>query len=249
MKRVAVITGVLGGIGSAAAKVFNEAGWIVVGVDRQECSALSWVSHFIKADVAGPEIPIQIIREISANEGRIDALINNAAVQICKPLLETSLEEWEITMASNVRSVYLLTKAAHSFLRESRGAIVNVSSVHASATSKGMAAYATSKGALSALTRAIAIELAADGIRANSIAPGAVDTGMLRKGLTRGHTAGIDLEDMVNKIGLKHPLRRVAQPEEIGRSIFFLADNNQSSFITGQTLIVDGGALAQLSTE
>lgn len=249
MKRVAIITGVLGGIGSATAQVFDKADWHVIGVDNRKNNDVPYVPHFICADISDHEIPLKIINEVSSREGRLDALINNAAVQICKPLLETSIDDWENTMSSNVRSAFLMVQAAYPLLKESKGSIVNISSVHAFATSQGMAAYAASKGALLALTRATALELASDGIRVNAIVPGAVDTGMLRHGLTRGHIDGKDTEEMVNKIGFKHPLGSVARPEEVGKCILFLADSRQSSFITGQSLTVDGGALAQLSTE
>ena len=249
MKRVVVITGASGGIGSATARVFNSAGWHVIGVDRGENKMTPHILHFIKADLSRSDAPARIATEISIKEGRIDALVNNAATQICKPLLETGPAEWELIMASNVRSIYLLVQATHPFLKKSRGAIVNVGSVHAFATSKGMAAYAASKGAVLALTRAMALEMAVDGIRANVIIPGAVDTGMLRESLSRNHAGGGDIEKRLRRIGRRHPLGRVGQPEEIAKSILFLADNNQSAFITGQSLTVDGGAMAALSTE
>ncbi|MEW6673302.1 MAG: SDR family oxidoreductase [Thermodesulfobacteriota bacterium] len=249
MKRVVVVTGISGGIGSETAIVFGAADWHVVGVDRRANKAISHIQHFIQADLSRPEAAARIVDEILLKEGRIDALVNNAAVQICKPLIETKLSEWELIMASNVRSIYLLVQAAHPFLKKSHGAIVNVGSVHAFATSKGMAAYAASKGAVLALTRAMALEMAADGIRVNVIIPGAVDTGMLREGLSRDHAVNGDMESNLLRIGRRHPLGRVGQPEEIAKSILFLADNNQSAYITGQSLTVDGGAMAALSTE
>jgi NAD(P)-dependent dehydrogenase (short-subunit alcohol dehydrogenase family) len=249
MKRIALITGVLGGIGSAAAKAFYQSDWHIIGIDRRDNNESPWVSHFIKADLSESETPQHIVKEIIANEGRIDVLINNAAVQVCKSLIETSLEEWEITMSSNVRAAYLLIKSTYPFLKKSRGAIVNICSVHAFATSIGIAAYATSKGALLALTRAVALELAADGIRANAILPGAVDTDMLRSGLNRSLFNNQDQENRLSHFANKHPLGKLGKPEDIGKAILFLADNEQSSFITGQTLVIDGGALARLSTE
>jgi NAD(P)-dependent dehydrogenase (short-subunit alcohol dehydrogenase family) len=214
MKRVVLITGAAGGIGSATVEVFSKANWHVVGVDKKRTAELPEVSHFIQADISQPETPPRILAEISAKEGRLDALINNAAIQI-----------------------------------RSGGAIVNVSSVHAVATSEGMSAYAASKGALSAMTRAMALELAEDGIRVNAVLPGAVDTEMLRAGLTRGQVEGNNAEYLLGELESKHAMGRVGRPGEIARAIWFLADNEQSSFITGQNLIVDGGATARLSTE
>ena len=129
------------------------------------------------------------------------------------------------------------------------GAIVNVSSVHAVQTSVNIAAYATSKGGLLALTRAMAIEFAKDNIRVNAILPGAVDTPMLRAGLNRGHLGGDDIHTRLDNLARKTVNGRVGKPEEIARAIYFLADNAQSSFMTGQAMIVDGGATARLSTE
>lgn len=249
MKRVVLITGVAGGIGSATAGIFDEAGWHVVGVDRRQVDNLPGVAHFIQADISDPEALERIFDEITANEGRLVALVNNAAIQICKPLIETTPDEWDAVMASNLRSVYLAVRLAYPLMRSHGGAIVNVSSVHAIATSANIAAYAASKGALLALTRALAIELAPDQIRVNAVLPGAVDTKMLHAGLKRGHVEGDSIEDLIRGLGSKHVLGRVGRPEEIGRAILFLADNDQSSFMTGQALIVDGGATARLSTE
>jgi len=249
MKRVVLITGTAGGIGAATAKVFGEAGWHVIGVDRRKVDRVPGVAHFIQADISEPHAPEGIFQEVTKQEGRLDALVNNAAVQICKRLVDTTPEEWDQTMASNVRSVFLSIRQAYPLLKQSQGAIVNVSSVHAVATSKGIAAYAASKGALLALTRALALELGAEGIRVNAILPGAVDTPMLHAGLSRGHVQGDDIDQLVRGLGKKHVIGRVGQPAEIGRVILFLADHEQSSFMTGQAVVVDGGATARLSTE
>lgn len=249
MKRVVLITGVAGGIGSATAQVFADAGWHVVGVDRRRVDKLPGVAHFIHANISDPEALERIFSEVTANEKQLDALVNNAAIQICKPLIETTPEEWDATMASNVRSVFLAVRLAYPLLKQSGGAIVNVSSVHAIATSVGIAAYAASKGALLALTRAMALEFGPDGIRVNAVLPGAVDTPMLHAGLGRGHVQGRTLDELVRGFGKKHVLGRVGRPKEIGRTILFLADNDQSSFMTGQAIVVDGGATARLSTE
>jgi NAD(P)-dependent dehydrogenase (short-subunit alcohol dehydrogenase family) len=129
------------------------------------------------------------------------------------------------------------------------GAIVNVSSVHAVQTSANIASYAASKGGLLALTRAMAIEFAPDNIRVNAILPGAVDTPMLHAGLGRGHVGAGDLHQRLENLASKTVNGRVGKPSEIASAIYFLADDQQSSFMTGQALIVDGGATARLSTE
>jgi NAD(P)-dependent dehydrogenase (short-subunit alcohol dehydrogenase family) len=249
MKRVVLITGVAGGIGSATAAAFRDAGWHVIGVDRRPVDSPAGVDRYIHADISDIASSQRIFTEVQANEGRLDALINNAAIQLCKPLVETAPEEWDAVMASNLRSVYLAIRHAYALMRARGGAMVNVSSVHALATSANIAAYAASKGALLALTRALAIELAPDQIRVNAILPGAVDTPMLRAGLTRGHVQGKDPSELVTKLGMRHVLGRVGQPSEIAQAIVFLSDGECSSFITGQALVVDGGATTRLSTE
>jgi glucose 1-dehydrogenase len=180
----------------------------------------------------------------------LNALVNNAAVQVAKPLIETTVEEWDMIIANNLRPAFLLSKLAYPlFLIAGGGAIVNVSSVHAVQTSANIAAYATSKGGLLSLTRATAIEFAKDNIRVNAILPGAVDTPMLRAGLNRGHVSGDDITTRLDNLARKTVNGRVGRPEEIAQAIYFLADDSQSSFMTGQAMIVDGGATARLSTE
>jgi NAD(P)-dependent dehydrogenase (short-subunit alcohol dehydrogenase family) len=176
-------------------------------------------------------------------------LVNNAAIQIAKPLIQTTLEEWDALMAINLRAVFYGVQRAYPLLKAAHGAIVNVSSVHAVTTSADIASYAASKGALLSLTRAMAIEFAKDYVRVNAILPGAVDTPMLEAGLSRGHVTGGTLEDRKNDLARKHVIGRVGTPEEIAKAIVFLADNDQSSFMTGHPLIVDGGATIRLSTE
>jgi NAD(P)-dependent dehydrogenase (short-subunit alcohol dehydrogenase family) len=249
MKRIALITGVSSGIGRAAAYLFSEKGWHVVGIDQKNVRAIEDLDHFITVDLSEPEAPEQIFRELTDRERCVDALINNAAVQICKPLHEMTLAEWDLVMATNVRSVFLLAKAFHPLLKGRGTAIVNVSSVHAIATSANIAAYAASKGALAALTRAMALEFAGDDIRVNAVLPGAVDTPMLHAGLLRYSTEEEPLIYRLKSLGRKHPIGRIGRPEEIAKAILFLSDHDQSAFITGQSLIVDGGATARLSTE
>lgn len=248
-KRVVAITGVSGGIGSATARVFYEAGWVVVGIDRRKEDVPEIVHQFIQADVSKVEAPHMIFEQIASRQGRLDALVNNAACQICKPISETTADEVDMIMACNVRSIFLSVQCALPLLKESGGSIVNISSVHAVATSSGIAAYAASKGALLALTRAMALEFGEMGVRCNAVLPGAVDTPMLHAGLSRGHANGNDVQKKLRGLGKKHVMGRVGKPVEIGQTILFLADNDRSSFMTGQSLVVDGGATARLSTE
>ena len=249
--KTVLITGVGGGIGHACARHFSEKGWRVVGVDRSDCREdFPLNGYFIKADISQPNAAEVIFREAKSFHPTLDVLVNNAAVQVAKPLVETTVEEWDAVMASNLRSVFLFVKLAHPLLKAAGGgAIVNVSSVHAIQTSANIAAYAASKGGLLALTRAMAIEFAPDNIRVNAILPGAVDTPMLRAGLGRGHAGHGDIQDRLDNLARRTVNGKVGRPEEIARAIYFLADNEQSSFMTGQALVVDGGATARLSTE
>lgn len=250
MSRVVLITGVLGGIGRATAELFQKNGWYVVGIDLGEVPLdLTEVDLFIRADVSDALAWENIAHQLSEKVENIAAIVNNAAIQVCKSLVETTLEEWDRVMAVNVRSVYLAVRQLYPLMKSQGGAIVNVSSVHAIATSANIAAYAASKGAMLALTRALAIELAADQIRVNAVLPGAVDTPMLHSGLSRGHLRGDNVLELVEQLGSKHVIGRVGQPQEIAEAIYFLADNNRSSFMTGQGLVVDGGATCRLSTE
>ncbi|MBI5945063.1 MAG: SDR family oxidoreductase [Chloroflexi bacterium] len=245
-----LITGAGGGIGRGCVHYFSGQGWRVIGVDRSGFGDdFPKNGHFIQADISHPESVEQIFQEARDFHPALDALVNNAAVQVAKPLVETTVEEWDSVMASNLRSVFLFVKLAYPLLKANGGAIVNVSSVHAIQTSANIAAYAASKGGLLALTRAMAIEFAPDNIRVNAILPGAVDTPMLRAGLGRGHVGGSDMQERLDNLARKTVNGRVGTPEEIAHAIYFLADNAQSSFMTGQALVVDGGATARLSTE
>jgi len=250
-QKTVLVTGAAGGIGRATVSLFAEKGWRVIGVDRAPFGEdFPADGLFIHSDISRPESMETIFQQVWAFTGRLDALVSNAAVQVAKPLVDTSVEEWDMVIANNLRPAFLLSKLAHPLLKNAgAGAIVNVSSVHAVQTSANIAAYAASKGGLLALTRAIAIEFANDNIRVNAILPGAVDTPMLRAGLDRGHLAGDDIHTRLDNLARKTVNGRVGRPEEIAQAIFFLADSAQSSFMTGQAMIVDGGATARLSTE
>lgn len=182
-----------------------------------------------------------------AGLGGLDALVNAAAIQGIDRIDATPVTAWNEVMDANARGTFLAMQAAHPHLQRSHGAVVNVASVHALATSAGAAPYAASKGAIVAMTRAAAIEWAPD-MRVNAVAPGAVDTNMLRLGVQRwASPEGVDAE--LAGLAARIPLGRIGRPEEIAEAILFLADGRRSSFITGQAVVADGGALARLSTE
>ena len=246
---LALVTGAARGIGLATAQAFVARGWTVVGIDREACAVPGVFAELWTLDVSDEDAVARTVASLAQSHGRLDALVNNAAICPSASLLETTGAQFDQVMAVNVKGAFLLTKHAHPLLAAAKGAIVNVASVHAVATSANIAAYAASKGALLAMTRALAIELAPVGIRVNAVLPGAVDTDMLRAGLSRGHLAAAGVDDQLAQLASRTVLGRIGAPSEIAAAVCFLADPAQSSFMTGQALVVDGGATARLSTE
>jgi NAD(P)-dependent dehydrogenase (short-subunit alcohol dehydrogenase family) len=250
-KRTVLITGSAGGIGRACVALFARMGWRVIGVDKNEFGqGFPADGLFIKADISKADEFPEILNKVNSFTKVLNALVNNAAVQVSKPLIETSVEEWDEVIATNLRPAFLNARYFQPLLvKAGQAAIVNMSSVHAVQTSANIAAYAASKGGILALTRAVAIEFAPYNIRVNAVLPGAVDTPMLRSGLNRGHLSGPTEQERLDNLARKTVNGRIGQPEEIAHAVYFLADSEQSSFMTGQALIVDGGATARLSTE
>ncbi|MBI9049643.1 MAG: SDR family oxidoreductase [Anaerolineaceae bacterium] len=249
--KTVLITGAAGGIGRATVALFAEKGWQVIGVDRASFGdGFPENGLFIEADISLAENVEFIYEKAAAYTDSLEAVVNNAGYQVSKSIMDTTVEEWDAVMASNLRSVFLGAQLAYPLLKAGDGgAIINVSSVHAIATSANIAAYAASKGGLLALTRVMAIEFSEINVRANAILPGAVDTPMLRASMNRGSLDGASVEDRLDNLANKTVNGRIGQPSEIASAIYFLADKNQSSFMTGQALVVDGGATARLSTE
>ena len=250
-EKFVMITGSAGGIGRACVARFARRGWRVIGIDKNEFGeGFPQNGLFIQADIARADQFPMIYRKVTPYTTVLHALVNNAALQVSKPLVETTVDEWDLVIATNLRPVFLSARYFHEMLvKAGDSAIVNMSSVHAVQTSTNIAAYAASKGGILAITRAMAIEFAHDGIRVNAVLPGAVDTPMLRSGLGRGQHSGSTLSDRLDNLARKTVNGRIGQPDEIAHAVYFLADGSQSSFMTGQALIVDGGATARLSTE
>ena len=212
----------------------ERADWSVIAADREPSDR----PGSIQLDISDSDA----IRRTLGSLPRVDALVNNAAVQLYRPLFDTTIEEWDELHRVNLRAAWLCTQAVHEQLISSSGAVVNIASVHAVATSRSIGAYAASKGGLAAFTRAAAIELAEDGVRVNAVLPGAIDTPALRAGFARRADAEARL------VG-RTPLRRIGSPEDVAALVSFLLDGELSGFITGTAIPVDGGVLASLSSE
>ncbi len=241
MSKLALITGCSRGIGKAIAVYFLDKGWDVFGVDIAPCDLP--LTLFYQEDVSKIQTFEKISSELSVKKKTLSCLINNAAIQIAKSIVETTQEDWKTLIGTNVDSVFYSIKLLYPFL--SGGSIVNMASVHARATSPKMTAYATSKGALCALTRAAAVELSEFGIRVNAVLPGAVDTEMLRYSLERNQSGAEALDKLVSST----PLGRLGKDLDIAKLVYFLAEEELSSNITGQEFVCDGGVLARLASE
>lgn len=234
MTRVAIVTGAAGGIGSAICDLLEQQNWSVVAVDIVPIDR----PGSLRLDVADPSA---VLSELGAVRP-LHALVNNAAVQLFVPLSEITIDAWDHVQAVNLRGPFVCMQACLPSLLKSRGSVVNVGSVHAHATSSSIAAYAASKGGLSALTRAAALELAPAGVRVNAVLPGAVDTPALQDGLFR-------IPEARTRLIERTPLGRVGTAVDIAHAVAFFLDDTRAGFATGQELVVDGGALARLSTE
>jgi NAD(P)-dependent dehydrogenase (short-subunit alcohol dehydrogenase family) len=240
---VAIVTGAAGGIGSAVLRQLRAAGAAVVAEDI--APAVNDLADdgvaTLQADAAEAETAGRAVELALSRFGRLDVVVNNAGRFLLKPLLDTTDDEWDGLMTTNVRSVFVHCRAALPHLIEAaNGAIVNASSISGVIGLPAQGAYCATKGAIAQITRQLAIEHAADGVRVNAVAPGAVDTDFVNAALA----GAPDIQAARGDIGASHPLGRMATPEEIARVMVFLA-SPQSSFMTGAVVMADGGFTAQ----
>jgi NAD(P)-dependent dehydrogenase (short-subunit alcohol dehydrogenase family) len=254
--RVAVVTGTTG-IGRAIAKRFSAGGAQVVafGIEAagneelaRDAAKLDLTLQVESCDVTDVEAARSLISKTVSRFGGLDIIVNAAAIHPFGTVVETDLATWNRCMLVNVGSIYLL---AHLGIPEMKkrggGAIISVASVQGYACQRGVAAYATSKGAIHSLTRALALDHAADNIRVNSISPGSIRTPMLAR--SAAHFApDLPAEKAFERFGSSHPLGRIGTPEEVAELAAFLA-SDKAGFCTGGDYLVDGGLLAGIGVQ
>lgn len=242
--RVAVITGAKGGIGLATAGRFAAEGAGVVLVDVLDASAEARMliesgskARFIRVDVGDEAAVAALFTEVEAEFGRVDVLVNNATVESADSVLSSAGDAWDELMSVNLRGAFLCAKAAiPSMERSGGGSIVNMSSELALISSPGPAAYSTSKAALVQLTRVLAADHAKANIRVNALCPGPISTQLLQEVLSASSDPGRLLKSFEERT----LLGRLGRPEEVASACAYLASDD-SSFMTGATLVLDGG--------
>ena len=243
-KKWALVTGANGGIGKALVTCFAENGYSVVATDITDLtiSAPNIINlkidlEQIVLDEAYADVLQKDVLEITSGAG-LTALVNNAAVQILGSIREVSREDWLKSMNVNVSAPFFMTQLFLDSLKKNKGSVVNISSIHALQTKRSFVTYATSKGALSSLTRNMAVDIG-NAIRINAIEPAAVSTDMLRAGFE-------GKEEQFELLEAFHPIARIATPEEVAQLALFLC-SEQSSFIHGACLNATGGIHGCLS--
>jgi NAD(P)-dependent dehydrogenase (short-subunit alcohol dehydrogenase family) len=242
--RVAIVTGAASGIGKATAIELSRKGLAVIAVDRnaQMLDELPQENPSIftfPADVTDTDQLKIIVSQAVDQFGRIDILVNNAGYSFYERHAESTLENWRQTMAINIEAMYLLAKLVTPHMMKNHyGRIVNVSSTQSLQAEGNVSAYAASKGAINAWSRALAVDLAEYSILVNVVAPGVIQTGMsVIDGIDETQT---ELFQQWYVEQRKIPLARAGKPEEVAKAIAFLC-GEECTYITGQTLVVDGG--------
>lgn len=248
-RKVALITGATSGIGAGTAVLFASLGCKLALTGRNVANLEKVSSDCVNAGANKNDI-LQIIGDVSKEDdvkkiiestlktfGQLDILINNAGILMSGTVESTPLDKYDQMMNVNTRSVFLLTHLAVPYLKKTKGNIVNVSSIAGSRSFPGVAAYCMSKAAVDQLTKCSALELAADGIRVNSVNPGVIITEIHK----RGGMSEEEYAKFLEHSRETHALGRPGTVDEVAQTIAFLVDESKSSFITGVNLAVDGG--------
>ena len=240
--KTAFVTGGMGGIGAAICARFAKEGAEVVAADIAGGGALpDGVSH-MAYDVTDEKAVVATFSELSARWDKLDVLVNAAAIEIEKTIEETSLEDWNRIFAINVTGMFLTSKYALPLLRKSAGAsVINFGSYDGYIADPQLAAYCATKGAVHALTRAMACDHGPEGIRVNAICPGYVDTPMLQSFF---QDAG-NIETLKQAVRDVHPMRTYGTPEDIANLVNWLA-SDEARYASGQLWVIDGGLSAQV---
>ena len=247
--RAALISGAGSGIGRATALLFAREGAAVAVVDLDEARARAVAQEIengggraiaVRCDVSRAADCERAVQETVAAFGRLDILFNNAGIIRRASVLETTEEEWDQAMAVNLKSIFLMSKYAIPPMADTDGgAIVNTGSGWGLVGGRNAVSYCASKGAVVNMTRAMALDHAEQSIRVNCVCPGDTDTGMLR---SEAQQLGAATETFLSEAA-DRPLGRIGKPEDIAQAVLYLA-SDASSFVTGTTLVVDGGGLA-----
>ncbi len=244
--KVALITGASSGIGRATATKLAKAGARVALLDIKVEEGLKVQEEigdrakFYKCDVTSEEDVKETLESVYRDFGRIDIVVNAAGIIIRKDALEISVEEWDKLINVNLKGPFLVSKYAIPYMRENGGgSIVNIASGWGLKGGPKAVAYCASKGGLVNMTRAMAIDHGKDGIRVNCVAPGDIDTPMLRE---EARQLGVDFQEFL-KEAADRPIKRIGKPEDVANAVLFLA-SDLSSWITGSVIVVDGGGLA-----
>jgi NAD(P)-dependent dehydrogenase (short-subunit alcohol dehydrogenase family) len=240
--RTVVVTGGAGGIGRGIGRAFAELGDRVVLADVDADAVAAAASELgvaaVAVDITDPEAVAAMVDQVTADHGPVDVLVNNAGVlSVHGRLTELALSDYDLIVRVNILGTFTVTQAVarHMTATGTRGAIVNISSIGGRQPTPGMGAYESSKAAVDSLTRWAAIELAADGIRVNAVAPGPVLTPMLQLGMPEGSPERAAWSSRI-------PLGRLAEVGDVAPAVVFLAGAD-AAHITGVSLAVDGGQL------
>lgn len=253
-EKVAIVTGTSGiGLGAALKLAREGADVYVCGIDdahnaTANASGQGLSFSVAKVDVSDEAAVNDWINQIGQRTGGIDILVNAAAIQTYGDIESTDADQWDKVMAINLRSCFLTSRAAYPYMKsQSAGAILHVSSVQGSSNQNNVLAYATTKGAIHAMTRAMAVDCAKDNIRVNSLSPGAIRTPLLEFAAREAVGAGNSIEEEIRKTGAAHPIGRVGTIEETSELIAFLV-SERAGFCTGSDYQIDGGLTAHLGT-